>query len=149
MISSSPSDAEELLNHLVPAAEDMIEKEGTFPPFGAVVSGDGRIEPIPVKDMNVPLEDAEPDEVFVHLVETLKTGPLKGTFRTLGLCADVHVVREELGVHSDAFRVFLERENGDAMNVFLPYEVREDGGILRGEIFAVEAEPMVFGPGAD
>jgi len=141
--AASQSDAENLLNQLVPDASESLEKEGEFPPFGAIVTGSGRLEPIVLKESPEWVRDAGPEEVFEKVIEVIRAWPVEEGVRTAAVCTDVHVVNEELGVDSDAIRVFFEREDGEAMNVFLPYTREEDGGLRQGELFAVEAGPLI------
>jgi hypothetical protein len=141
--AASQSDAESLLNHLVPNASESIEKEGEFPPFGAIVTGSGRLESIVLKDAPEWVRDATPEEVFDRVLEVIRAWPREEGVRTAAVCTDVHVVNEDLGVDSDAIRVFFEREDGEAMNVFLPYERGEDGTLTRGDLFAVETPALI------
>jgi len=135
-------DGEELLNFLVPVAFRRLEADGAFAPFGAVVLTEGGVEP--VEAIGDDPAKAEPDQVFATILEAIRADAEGGKFRTAGLAADVHVVREEEDHHTDAVRIYLERRDGNAMDVFLPYSAGEEGGIVRGEIFAVEAEPRLF-----
>ena len=135
-------DGEELLNFLVPIAFSRIEADGSFAPFGAVVLTEGGVEPVEATGDD-PAE-AEPDQVFATILEAIRADAEGGKFRTAGLAADVHVVREGDDHRTDAVRVYLERRDGNAMNVFLPYSEGEGGGIVKGEIFAVAAEPRLF-----
>jgi hypothetical protein len=136
------NDGEELLNFLVPIAFRRIEADGSFAPFGAIVLTEGGVEPVEAVGAADP--DADPDRVFTQIIETIRSDAEEGRFRTAGLCADVHVVREEEDEHTDAIRIYLERRDGEAMDVFLPYSSGEDGEIVSGQIFAVEAEARLF-----
>jgi hypothetical protein len=136
------NDGEELLNFLVPIAFRRLEADGEFAPFGAVVLTEGGVEP--VESMGEVDPSAEPDQVFAKILEAIRSDAEEGKFRAAGLCADVHVVREEEDEHTDAIRIYLERRDGEAMDVFLPYQAGEEGEIAKGQIFAVEAEPRLF-----
>jgi hypothetical protein len=136
------NDGEELLNFLVPIAFQRIGADGTFAPFGAVVLTEGGVEP--VEAVGPADTETAPDEVFTQILETIRSDAEQGRFRTAGLCADVHVVREDEDDHTDAIRIYLERRDGEAMDVFLPYSPGADGEIEKGQIFAVEAEARLF-----
>jgi len=138
-------DGEELLNFLVPIAFRRLEADGDFAPFGAVVLDGGGVEPVDPETVGEPSE--EPDEVFTAILDAIRADATSGKFRTAGLCADVHLVREGEDLRTDAVRIYLERKDGEAMDVFLPYAAGADGAIERGEIFAVEAAPRLFNAG--
>jgi len=116
--SELQNDGEELLNFLVPIALRRLKADGAFAPFGAVVQKDGGVEP--VEAAGTVAANAEPDEVFAKILSSIRSDALDGKFRSAGLCADVHVVREEEDEHTDAIRIYLERKDGEAMDVFLP-----------------------------
>jgi len=135
-------DGEELLNFLVPIAFQRLEADGEFVPFGAIVLTGGGVEPVEAAPGTVATK--EPDQVFAAILESIRGDAEGGKFRTAGLCADVHLVNEEDDTRTDAVRVYMERRDGEAMDVFLPYEAGPDGGLVRGQIFAVEAQPRLF-----
>ncbi|MEN8150634.1 MAG: hypothetical protein ABFS86_12485 [Planctomycetota bacterium] len=135
-------DGEELLNFLVPVAFTRLEADGEFVPFGAIVLAEGGVEPVEAAPGTAATK--EPDEVFAEILESIRDDAESGKFRSAGLCADVHLVNEEDDTRTDAVRVYMERRDGEAMDVFLPYEAGPDGGFVRGQIFAVEAQPKLF-----
>jgi hypothetical protein len=135
-------DGEELLNFLVPLAFSRLEADGELVPFGAIVLTEGGVEPVEAAPGTAVTK--EPNEVFSSILESIRGDAESGKFRSAGLCADVHLVNEEDETRTDAVRVYLERRDGEAMNVFLPYETGPDGGFVRGQIFAVEAQAKLF-----
>lgn len=129
-------DGEDLLNFLVPDAVEALEAEGEVVPRAAAVTPEGEIRLVEAPD----LPEHSPEEAFAELCGRIR----KGGFRSAGLLIDVHFVREDAGDRSDAIRVYLETNDGEAMNVFLPYERSDSGEVTTGEIFATEGEPQIF-----
>ena len=135
-------DGEELLNFLVPIAFQRLAADGEIVPFGAIVLTEGGVEPVEAEAGTTATK--EPDEIFVAILESIRADAESGKFRAAGLCADVHLVNEEDETRTDAVRVYMERRDGEAMDVFLPYEAGPDGEFVKGQIFAVEAEARLF-----
>jgi hypothetical protein len=130
------TDGEILLNYLMPDAIEDLQKNREVLPRAAVVTGTGEIEMITAPED----PDAAPQEAFEALCDQIR----KGSYRSAGLCFDIHFVREDLDHHSDAVRVYLETSDGAALNVFLPYERKEGGPVKTGELFATEGQARIF-----
>lgn len=130
------ADGETLLNYLMPDALADLEKNEEVLPRAAVVTEDGEIQMITAPED----PDASPQESFEALCDQIR----KGTYRSAGLCFDIHFVREDVDHHSDAVRVYLETKDGAALNVFLPYEQPEGQAVKTGELFATEGKPRIF-----
>ena len=135
------SELEQLLNAVIPFAQQMLSKHGEFNPFAAAVSREGRLKfiGIPPHEQNKITED-----LIDRLRETLIIGASKGDYRATGICSDVSVAVTDDGEKSDAVRISLEHLDGQSMNVFLPYRMDPAGEIEYGEIFASVTDPVVF-----
>lgn len=64
--------------------------------------------------------------------------------RAAGICFDVRIVPPGQVDKTDAIQLALEREGGDAVDVFVPYAQLPDGEFTYGELFACERTPTVF-----
>jgi len=68
----------------------------------------------------------------------------QGDIRAAGICFDVRVVAPGQIDKTDAIPLVLEREGGDAVNVFVPYARLPDGWFTHGRLFACERKPIFF-----
>ena len=68
----------------------------------------------------------------------------EGKIRAAGICFGVRIVPPAQVDKADAIQVALEREDGDAVDIFVPYEQLLDGEFTYGELFACERIPKLF-----
>jgi hypothetical protein len=120
-------DLDSLLNTALPFAQQMLEKRGGFYPFGAAMSASG--------EARLLAGDASRDDlpasttVLASLLDGIRQARAK--YRAIAICSDVRLT------DSDAVRVELEHQEGQAMAVLLPYKKKRFGrgaeyGELRG-----------------
>jgi len=92
--------------------------------------------------------DDKPDigapEIAELLLEGFRAGARSGEYKAVALCVDVRVDAPDGSGKTDAIRVTLEENGGEALNVFMPYRKRVLRGIQYGEIFASAADKSVF-----
>jgi hypothetical protein len=106
---------------MLPFAEQMLEKDGTFHPFAAVLVDTGTTEPI----TDVPDDRPDPSELLAHLRDAIRARSVQNDLRACALCADVKVVPPDREDTVDAVRVVLEHVADDeAVAVFRPYTTR-------------------------
>jgi len=133
-------DLEKILVLLLDSARGMLDAEGRFLPFAAVVDVQGRLS----------LLDAEPEDeievpIFVEAIQQgLRRAVTAGDIVAAGMCADVHVDLPGSSGSSDAICAQLERENGECFDVYLPYRLEHGAGALYAEPFAVTGEMRLF-----
>lgn len=134
-----PSDYDELVNVLLPVATEQLEESGHFSPVAAFVQKDGT-----VCNLAVEFDDGEPDpsEVIEALEEGLREQVVKGVARSSAICSVV-IAQLEGDEPNDAIAVTLEREDGDPLNVFLPYSI-DDGAYDFGELVAGHGTSTIF-----
>ncbi len=132
---------EQLLNAVIPLAQRMLARHGQFYPFAAAVKQDGKLTFIP---NSRELRQKPPQSLADNLREQLIMGASNGEYRATGLCQDVRVnLSSEMG-RSEAVLISVEHLNGRAMDIFLPYAADHEGEITYGEVFASQADPVVF-----
>jgi len=68
----------------------------------------------------------------------------QGKIRAAGICFDVRVLPPGQVDKTDAIQLALEREGGDAVDVFVPYAELPDGKFTYGELFVCERIPTLF-----
>ncbi len=133
---------DDLLNALLSAAIEMLERGGSFLPFAYVTTTDEEIEEIPL----ILAEDEVTAETALEtLTTTLRLGVDSGRYLAVGICADMEITDPRDGVHTDAILAMLEHREGTSVDVFLPYSTDEEGKAALGELFAVPGEGTVFG----
>ncbi len=133
-------DLDELLNNLLPFAQEMLAKHGEFFPFGATVASDGEVR----------LNAAEPDDDSdsLKMIDQLERGfgceAAQGAIRAAAICLDVRVALPKDGRKTDAVCVRAEHENGECPEVYLPYQKSSTGHLTYGELFAVPGRAKIF-----
>ena len=139
---AEPSDEiQEILNFLLPYAEQMLNEHGEFYPYAAALDTEGELNAV---DAEVD-DDASPDvgEVLLALHEGLRERAAEGAIRATGIAADVTLTDPDSGETTDAVQVELDHADADAVDIFVPYET-EDEGIKFGELVAAEGREPVF-----
>jgi hypothetical protein len=134
-------DLDNLLSSCIPFAQQMLAKHGTFFPFGATMSTNGEISLAAGYD-DKPGIDAQ--EIIELTLDGFRAGAQSGDYQAIALCVDVRVDAPDGSGKTDAIRVTLEENGGEALNVFMPYRKRMLRGVSYGEIFASAADHSVF-----
>jgi hypothetical protein len=134
-------DLDNLLSACIPFAQQMLGKHGTFFPFGATMSLTGEIGFGAAYD-DKPGISAQ--EIADLTLEAFRAGARAGEYKAIALCVDVRVDAPDGSGKTDAIRVTLEERDGEAVNVFMPYQKRLLRGIAYGEIFGSVADHSVF-----
>jgi len=139
---NSKTDCEQLINALLPLAEEMLKEYGEFYPYGGYLKPDGEIVHVGAKDEDT--DDPKSKDLLYILRDSFtqiaKTGDCKAT----GIVFDVRVTIPGVGKKSDAIEVSLEHVDGYSAEVFFPYKI-DEGRVIYGATFAQEGEHRIFG----
>jgi len=134
-------DLDALLNDLLPFAERMLAEQGEFYPFGCSITPDGRHISVGAKGSS----DHPKSQELIHIMTSeFRDQASEKKIRAAGICFDVRVVPPGQVDKSDAIQLALEREDGDAVDMFVPYAQLPDGKFTYGELFACERTPTLF-----
>jgi hypothetical protein len=133
------SDSNQLLNAVLPLAQQMLGKHGTFLPFGASVSANGEV----TLCQGMPDTDNE-QAILEMLVSALKQQASDGTIRGSAVCYDSRVMMPQGGEKQEAICVELEHASERCARLFLPYRKGFLKRISYGQIFGSTQEPRVF-----
>lgn len=136
-------ESEGLMNAVLPLAERMLREYGEFYPYGGYMKPNGEIVNIGAKDEETEYPKSK-DLTYVlrdFLSRLVEAGECKATV----LVFDVRVNLPGTGTKGDALQVCLDHQDGYSAEVFVPYEVCEDGHVTYGETFAQEGRYEVFG----
>jgi hypothetical protein len=129
------SDLDELTVMALGVAEQLLERNGGFLPFGAAIerTGDTRLLQADHGDGEPP----ETDAAIANLLDGIRSA--SHTMRCVALVMDV------LMDGSDAVRVELEHRRGVVLRVLMPYRLRRvSGGVERGDLIVEPGQPMVW-----
>jgi hypothetical protein len=136
-------DLEELMNFLIPSAQQFLKKSGEFYPFAASMTADGTIE----ANMSGTSEEyPKSDELISILIEAFRQEAVEGKLKATGICYDVGVILEGAKEKTDAICVWLEHVDGDAVKILLPYRKSLTGKIKYDELRMTSADHEVFLP---
>jgi hypothetical protein len=130
-------DLDDLLDYVVPLAQDILGKNGQFYPFGATLSRAG--ETTLIGEDHGLGEYPEADEALDALYDEARDNA--GAIRAVAFASDVLVDGD-----ASAIRVELEHEDGIATVVLVPYTPAEPGGFPRfGPLTSSPGESRVWG----
>ena len=120
-----------LLNELLPFAY----------PFGESIAADGRYVSVGAKGSS---DHPKSQELIDIMTNAFRDQASQGKIRAAGICFDVRVLPPGQVDKTDAIQLALEREGGDAVDVFVPYAELPDGKFTYGELFVCERIPTLF-----
>jgi hypothetical protein len=130
---------QQILNYLLPFAEQMLTKEGEFYPYAAILDAGGEVQAVSVAG------DERPDvgDLLVAIHAELRERAAGGAIRASGIAADVTLTDPDSGETTDAVQVELDHADAEPVDVFVPYETEPDG-IKFGELVAAQGREPVF-----
>jgi hypothetical protein len=126
-------DLDELLNAVLPFAQQMLSKHGEFFPFGSAMSADGKVEAHAAYDGD---EQPPSQQLIDLLTHGFRQQAAAGKIRAAAICYDVRTIPPGQSEKTDAICVSAEHQNGEAADVYLPYKKGWFGKISYGQIFA-------------
>jgi hypothetical protein len=131
---------QELLNFLLPYAEQMLNQHGEFYPYAAALDAEGELNAVGAE-----VDDDTPDvgELLLALHQGLREQAADGAIRASGIAADVTLTDPDSGETTDAVQVELDHADADAVDIFVPYETGGEG-IKFGELVAAEGREPVL-----
>jgi hypothetical protein len=130
-----------LLNDLLPFAQQMLAERGEFYPFGGSIAADGRHVSVGAQGSS----DRPPaTELIDLLTNAFWREASEAKIRAAGICFDVRIVPPGQVDKTDAIQLALEREGGDAADVYVPYSRLPDGEFVYSEMFASRRTPTMF-----
>ena len=134
-------DLDALLNELLPFARRMLAEFGEFLPFGGKITANGEHVSVGAKGSS---EHPKSKELIDIMTDGFRREAAEGKIRAAGICFDVRVVPPGQVNKTDAIELSLEREGGEAAEVFVPYALLPDGEVCYGEMFAGARTPTMF-----
>jgi hypothetical protein len=130
----SQDDLDGLLNSALPFAQQMLDKNGEFFPYGVALDSDGRVEMV----AGWTGSDRPPSTEMIQLLTD-------GLRQRVSMVRAAAIVADVRAGDSDAIRVELEHSEGAAMAVLLPYKKRRFArGIEYGALAAGTARRQIW-----
>jgi hypothetical protein len=137
------SDRDQLIEYLLGFAKLMLKDSGAFHPFGAKITSAGDLVAVGADSGE---EHPPAQDLIDLLLGAFRSEAGLGEVRAIGLGLDTRVVPPGTNEKTDAVCLRLE-DSKEAMELFYPYVLIEDGPPAFGEMFAQRMEPSVFGKG--
>jgi hypothetical protein len=134
-------DLDQLLNALLPFAQQMLSKHGEFYPFGSAMTTDGKIEAHGAYDGD---EQPPSQQLIDLLTQAFRQQAAAGQIRAAAICYDICTIPPGQSEKTDAICVSAEHQNGEAADVCLPYKKGWLGKISYGEIFGAARKREFF-----
>jgi hypothetical protein len=136
----SKQKAEQLINALMPFAEKMLTESGGFLPYGGVITPDDQVHLVQFAEDG---ETVKAQEIFDQANAALRSGAQEGKWTTTALVADVTVTRPGEQEAQQAVSFALDDAEGNSVEVFFPYTVKESG-VDFGTAFAQQGANQIF-----
>jgi hypothetical protein len=139
-MSDAKEEIEELLNFLLPVAEEELSKAGEFYPYAAMVAADGELKSVSAATG----EDPGVADLLVALHTELRAQAADGSIRASGIAADVTLTDPDSGETTDAVQLELDHAEAEPVDIYVPYETV--GSEVRfGELVTAAGRQPVFG----
>jgi hypothetical protein len=119
----------------------MLAEHGEFYPFAATMKADGDITSI---GADTGEEQPASKALTDFLVGAFREKARRREIRATGICFDVRTVLPGRSERVDAICARLEHEDGEAVDVFLPYRKGGRGHLEFGELFATQGQRLIF-----
>lgn len=134
-------DLNNLLNAILPFAQQMLAKHGEFYPCGSTMKTDGQIVAEAVYDGN---EHPPSQQLIDMLTQIFKRQAAAGQIRAAAICYDVRTIPPGQSQKTDAICVDMEHQSGQCARIYLPYKKGWFGKIQYGELFATRRDAEFF-----
>ena len=139
-MSDAQAEAEELVNAVLPRAEDMLIARGEFLPFGSAVTVDGEITQLAVGDEH---RDSSIEDVIEALKGKLRNGADTNTYRATALVFPIQAQLPGSDDETEAVAIALDHQANYSVVLIIPYAL-SDGAVEFGEAVAQQGEDDMF-----
>ena len=137
-MADAKSDVENLMNDMLPFAEQLLSEHGEFFPYGAALDPEGEV----VSIAGYTGSEQPPSQELIDLLREGFVSRAREGYIATALYYDVRISIGE-NETSDAIAVELDHREGYSVIVFFPYELKS-GEVLFGELSAQEGRYGVF-----
>lgn len=139
-MSDAQSEAEELVNAVLPHAEGMLIAHGEFFPFGGAVTLDGDIAQLAVGEEH---QGSSMEDVVEALKVKLRSGADTNSYRATALVFPIQAQLPDADDETDAVAIALDHQANYSVVLIIPYVLSGDG-VEFGEAIAQQGEDDIF-----
>jgi hypothetical protein len=139
-MSDAQTEAEELVNVVLPHAEGMLTAHGEFFPFGGAMTLEGEIAQLAVGEEH---RDAPLELIVDELKSQLRSGAESNAFRATALIFPIHAQLPGQDQETDAVAIALDHQANVSVVLIIPYVLAE-GSVQFGEAIAQQGEHEIF-----
>jgi hypothetical protein len=139
-MSDAQTEAEELVNVVLPHAEGMLTAHGEFFPFGGAMTLEGEIAQLAVGEEH---RDAPLELIVDELKSQLRSGAESNAFRATALIFPIHAQLPGQDQETDAVAIALDHQANFSVVLIIPYVLAE-GSVQFGEAIAQQGEHEIF-----
>ena len=144
MATTPKEEAQQLVDAVLPFAEQALSKHGEFYPFGAELTSSGKVEAAMGYNGQ---EHPSSAEVIAMLHAGFAAKAKAGRVRATALAYDARVQAPGTSSKSDAVAIEVEHRDGYNATIYFPYTIK--GGVVSfANPFAVAGPRQVFGGGS-
>ena len=135
------AECEDVMNAVLPFAEEMLTKHSEFFPFGGTMSADGEIAHTGGWTGD---EHPASTEVIELLENGFRAGAARGEYKATALVYDIRTIPPGKEEKQDAIAVALDHRDDYSVVVIFPYSFTLDGQLEIEAPFATRGENKIF-----
>ena len=139
-MSDAQAESEELVNAVLPHAEQMLIAHGEFLPFGSAITLDGDFAQLAVGEEH---RDSSMEAVVEELKSKLRSGAGTNTYRATALVFPIHAQLPGAEEDTDAVAIALDHQANFSVVLIIPY-LLSDGAVEFGDAVAQQGEHEIF-----
>jgi hypothetical protein len=139
-VVDASSETEEIMTTMIPLAKQMLEKHGTFAPYGGAMTTNGKVVTV-VGYSGTELPPSQ--EIITALNAAFRAGAAAGQYKATGLFSDVEVVPPSSAEKTHAIAAALDHDDNYSVVIYFPYKIVA-GTVQFDEVFASPGEGKVF-----
>jgi len=134
-------DLDQLLDALLPFAQQMLARNGEFYPFGSTMTTAGEVVAQSAYDGH---EHPQSQRIIDLMKQAFRQMAAAGQIRAAGICYDIRTIPPGQTEKMDAICVSAEHQSGEGVICCVPYKKGWFGRIQYGELFASKRTPEFF-----
>lgn len=139
-IGDAGSETEAILLAMIPIGKQLLEKQGTFVPYGGAMTMDGKVVTVAGYSGTEPPPSPE---IIDALNFAFRTGALTGTYKATGLFSDVEASPPGNKEKTRAIAAALDHQDNYSMVIYFPYKIVA-GTVQFNEVFASPGDNKLF-----
>ncbi|TFH49584.1 MAG: hypothetical protein E4H01_03945 [Lysobacterales bacterium] len=140
-MSDAQTEAEELVNAVLPHAEGMLIAHGEFFPFGGALTLDGEFAELSVGDEH---RTSPVERIVEELKSRLRGGAGSNIYRATALVFPIQAQLPDSDEETDAVAISLDHQANYSVMLIIPYAL-SDGAVEFGEAVAQQGAHEIFG----